>query len=465
MISGTGGDSGKTLVTLGLIAILRREGIPVIPFKKGPDYIDPAWLTRAAGHQARNLDPWMMGRAVALASFRAQAITDGINLIEANRGLHDGEDAAGTNSSGELAKLLKCPVLLVIPAIKVTRTIAAIALGVKLFDKNVLLRGVIINQIATSRQKSVICRALEDEAGIPVVGTIPRLKGDVLPGRHLGLVTPEEHAQAEKSISLAAGLLTDNVDLDQILHFARNTEAIECQDAAVNDSGLHEPASGKLKIGYFSGPAFTFYYPENLEALTQAGFELKSVNPFTDDQLPEIDALYIGGGFPETHATQLAGNVRFRQAVKKLADQGLPIYAECGGLMFLANSIIWDQKQFPMAGVLDTDVLISRKPAGHGYVEAETDQETPFFRRGVRIRGHEFHYSQVTEPNQLQTGFKLLRGQGIGGQRDGIIHHNVMASYLHIHAAGTPEWVSGIRRAAIQYQRAVNNRGHNIESI
>jgi len=486
MIASTGGDSGKTLMTLGLISTWHRKGIPVVPFKKGPDYIDPAWLRLAAGKDARNLDTWMMGVDLTLRSFTSYAVDHGVNLIEANRGLHDGEDARGTHSSAELTKLLKCPVVLVIPTVKVTRTVAAMVLGIKMFDPDVQLVGVILNQIATARQEAVIRRAVEDEAGLSVLGVLPRLKNDPLPGRHLGLVTPEEHILAEKALDVAAELVADNVDTDKLyrisqtvlplqvkLHVARDStrhgkgtfgvHASACEPS--NISGQHAEACTpnsisqenvlqSVKIGYFTGSAFTFYYPENLKAIESNGVILIPIDPFERKCLPEIDALYIGGGFPETHAASLSDNETFRKSVAAAAENGLPVYAECGGLMFLSRSIKWQNKIYMMSGIFKNDVTISKRPQGHGYMEVLVDCANPFFETGVKLRGHEFHYSQIDSIADIPTVFAVNRGSGLGHGRDGMIYRNVLACYLHLHSVGTPEWVEGIVKAAIEYRRS-----------
>ncbi|MBT7788703.1 MAG: cobyrinate a,c-diamide synthase [Calditrichaeota bacterium] len=452
MIAGVGGDSGKTLATLGLIGAYRRKGIPVMPFKKGPDYIDPAWLRLAAGKEARNLDTYLMGNQQVLRSFSQFAISDGINIMEANRGLHDGENAQGTHSSAEMAKLLKCPVVIVIPVIKVTRTIAAILMGIKMFDPEVDFAGVILNQIATKRQGRVIRDAVENEAGITVLGSLPRMKNDPLPGRHLGLVTPEESKIADKAIELSARLIEDNVDLDEISRIAGNVPDIQIYSSSLADRVVKVSNPDRpIRIGYFTGSAFTFYYPENLEALSKDGFSIIPVNPFEITELPDIEALYIGGGFPETHAAKLSSNRSVLKSVAEAAEKGLPIYAECGGLMFLSKSLIWEGKTYPMAGVFDQTILISKRPQGHGYQEVIVDSENPFFEMGQHLRGHEFHYSKIETDVNISTVFEVKRGVGVGGARDGLIHRNVLASYLHLHVSGAPAWADGMKKAARRY--------------
>jgi cobyrinic acid a,c-diamide synthase len=453
MIAGTGGDCGKTTVSLGLAAAWLRQGLDVAPFKKGPDYIDAAWLSIAAGRPTRNLDTWMMGAAAVSASFRANALSRGINLIEGNRGLHDGEDAQGTHSSAELAKLLASPVLLVLPAHKITRTAAAVALGMKLLDPALDLVGIILNRVATARQESVMRTSIESATGLPVLGAIPKTDENLLPGRHMGLITPQEHTTAERAVHAAADLIGRSVDLARVRKIAEaaarypDTGPAICGNRSTSDdefSGLH--------IGYFKSTAFTFYYPENLEAIDRAGATRVAVDPLKDSELPPMDALYIGGGFPETHAARLADNASFRRSVAQSAANGLPIWAECGGLMFLAQSIFWKDSRYPMASYLPIEISIGEKPAGHGYEEVIIDRPNPFIPTGTSLRGHEFHYSQVLGGDTVETAFEVRRGVGLGRGRDGIVQNRVLASYLHIHNLASPEWAHWLLQAASEYK-------------
>lgn len=450
MLAGTGGDSGKTLVTLGLTATWRRQGLTVTPFKKGPDYIDPAWLSLASGTQARNLDTWMMGHQAVLGSFTRNASRDGINLVEANRGLHDGEDSAGTHSSAELSKLLKMPVILIIPAIKVTRTVAAIALGLQMLDREVAIGGIILNRVGTARQEAVIRSAIENDLDLPVLGSIPRIKGELLSSRHLGLVTPEEHSQNRRVIASAADIISNSVDLQKMKSIAENAPPLNYPSAT---SGQESPSRKSLRIGYFRSPAFTFYYPENLEVIDQYGAVKIPVDPLTDRALPDLDALYIGGGFPETHAASLSSNESFRLTVAQAAEKGLPIWAECGGLIFLCRSVLWQGTSYPMAGVFPADTMLDPRPAGHGYEEVSVDQPNPFLETGTVLRGHEFHYSRLTKVDfsNTHTIFNVHRGTGLGNKRDGLIRRNVVACYLHLHARGSPEWFPGLLSAAAKF--------------
>ncbi len=456
MLAGTGGDCGKTLVALGLTAAWRRQGICVIPFKKGPDYIDPAWLGVAAGMPARNLDTWMMNPQVVLQTFVRNATGDGVNLIEANRGLYDGEDSAGSHSSAELSKLLKSPVVLIVPTVKVTRTIAAVTLGLKMLDREVEIAGVILNRVATPRQESLIRASVEDASGLPVLGAIPRIAEELLSSRHLGLVTPEEHLHCRKIIASASDLISKSVDLRRIHSMAENAIPLEEKESLLAPET--QPAAG-LRIGYFRSTAFTFYYPENLEALERRGAALVPIDPLSDTALPDLDALYIGGGFPETHAASLSANASFRASVEHAAHRGLPVWAECGGLIFLCRSLHWQGARYPMAGIFRADIALDRTPAGHGYEEVVVDRPNPFLKTGTLLRGHEFHYSRLIPADRpaLDTIFQVQRGTGLSGGRDGLISRNTLASYLHLHAMGSTEWVTGLLSAAKNFSAKDKN--------
>lgn len=448
VVAGLGGDSGKTLVTLGLIRALRRRDLTIQPFKKGPDYIDPAWLGLAAGRTCRNLDTYLMApraldRAVVAASEAEIAV------IEGNRGLFDGADAAGTHSTAELAKRLQAPVILVVDATKVTRTVAAMVLGCRALDPDMRLAGVVLNRIGGSRHEGIVREAVETGAGVPVLGAVPRLSGDdPLPSRHLGLMTADEHPRRDESIDRAADAVADAVDLEAVLALARTAPSLRLDPAPLPDRGP------RVRIGVFVDEAFTFYYPENLEGLEAAGVELVQVAPGRDGGLPSIDGLYIGGGFPEVHAARLAANDLFTRAVREAVADGLPVYAECGGLMYLSKNLRVEGVDHPMAGVLDLEIEQTSRPVGHGYVTAVADRDSDFLAKDTHLAGHEFHYSHIRGGEDLEnTVLSLERGVGTGQGRDGIVRGTVWASYLHLHALATPTWADG-------FLRQVRDRAH-----
>jgi cobyrinic acid a,c-diamide synthase len=452
VVAGLSGDSGKTLVSLALLFLARRLGVSTRAFKKGPDYIDAAWLSWASGGPARNLDTYLTGREKAATIFLANSVPDGLNLIEGNRGLFDGLDARGTHSTAELAKLLKAPVLLVVNAAKVTHTVAALVLGCVKLDPQVRIEGVILNHVSGSRHESVARRSVELECGVPVLGVLPNVEaGNLLPNRHLGLVTPQEHGNSDLLRETLLAAVQGRFDTARILKLAESVPALP---GCPKDTSESENGRG-LRIVYLKDSAFTFYYPENLEALESSGAELLPISALAAATLPEdLDALYIGGGFPETHSSALSQNSSLLASIHEHALKGLPVYAECGGLMLLAQAIRWKGNRFPMAGVLPFEVEVCARPQGHGYAELLVDSSNPYYPVGTRIRAHEFHYSKIIPAGALPpTACAVQRGTGCFDERDGILMENVWASYAHVHAAGTPEWNQGFLAQAQKFRR------------
>jgi cobyrinic acid a,c-diamide synthase len=467
IIAALRGGSGKTILSVGLIAAWKELKKPVAPFKKGPDYIDTGWLALAAGRPCYNLDSFLLEPQQIIQSFREHTLKDDIAVIEGNRGLYDGIDLAGSTSTAEMAKLLQTPVLLCVDCTKITRTMAALISGLIQFDPQIMIKGVVLNRVAGSRHERILRESIEHYCGIPVLGAIPKLVTQIFPERHMGLVPTAEHDWAGKSIDAAARIAVEHIDLDAIYELTRNLPQLMSPSGdRLPETGRRKPAvKGRIrragtaparpKIGIIKDTAFQFYYPENIEALTAAGAETVFISPLTDKSLPELDALYIGGGFPETHAQQLAANESFRKQIKALAETGLPIYAECGGLMYLGEELRLKKKSYPMAGVLPVAFDFYQRPQGHGYTVATVVNENPFYAVGTEIRGHEFHYSRVSKwsGDEDDLVFRMQRGVGISRDRDGISYKNVLASYTHIHALGTPQWAQALVRNARAYQK------------
>jgi len=456
VIAGMSGDSGKTLIALALILALRHRGMEVRAYKKGPDYIDAAWLSWASGRPARNLDSYLMGFRGCTEAFAQTAARAGVNVIEGNRGLYDGSDAQGTHSTAMLARSLKAPVLLAVSTAKVTRTAAAWVLGCQKLDPQVHIVGAILNRVSGQRQEQVVRDAIESSCGIPVLGVIPRVSDSgLLPARHLGLVTTYEHPRIHELKDNLTRLVQGRLDLDGIVSLAEKSPPLEVAPASPPES----PEARGLRMGFLRDAAFSFYYPENLEQLEQSGADLIPVSPLTANALPaNLDALYIGGGFPETHGAALSANHDFLASLRSAALSGLPIYAECGGLMLLSQAIRWQDTHHPMAAVFPFQVEVLGSPQGHGYVELVVDQPNPFFPTGLALRGHEFHYSRIVGgTSRVPTACRVCRGTGCGQQRDGMVQGNVWAGYTHLHARGTPEWGRAMLNAA--QRRARMRRG------
>lgn len=466
VLAGLSGGSGKTFVSMGLCRALARRGLAVAPFKKGPDYIDAAWLSHAARKSACNLDPFLLAPEVMAALFQERAAGSDISLIEGNRGLFDGKDREGTCSTAELARQLCAPVILVLDATKMTRTAAAVVAGCKHFEPGLNLAGVILNRTAGDRHRRILTQCVEELAGVPVLGCLPKMGENPIPERHMGLVSDRELEGRDGALEAIADVVERWVDVDRVLALAQSAaDPVPAGPVPWPDSVL-PAAAPALVIGYVRDAALWFYYPENLTALERAGAKLVELSLLSPEPWPDIDGLYLGGGFPETQAEALAANVAVRGRVRALADQGLPIYAECGGFMYLCEGLLLpDAEGGPraMAGVFPVCTRLCPRPQGLGYVEAVVEAENPFHPVGSRLSGHEFHYSACMEPEgacgggEAGTGLpplvlRMLRGHGMLSGRDGLLYRNTFAAYTHIHALGAPHWAPNFVRAALAHK-------------
>jgi cobyrinic acid a,c-diamide synthase len=294
---------------------------------------------------------------------------------------------------------------------------------------------------------------IERYCQVPVVGAIPKLKEDDFPERHMGLVTVEEHPEAREAILARIRVVEQYLDLEKVIAIANQAPPIDWQPASSIkrvSKAYRQPVVGVIKDS-----AFQFYYPENLEELEKRGARLVTVNALRDKALPSLDALYIGGGFPETHAEQLAANSQFRGSLKAAIEAGLPVYAECGGLMYLGRSLNIEGRSYPMVEALPMDFQLEKKPQGHGYTALQVVENNPFYPVGITLKGHEFHYSRVihSDLDSSSLVFAMKRGTGILDDKDGVCYKNVLATYTHVHAIGTPEWAEGLIRKALAHQR------------
>jgi cobyrinic acid a,c-diamide synthase len=489
IIAALRGGSGKTMLSIGIIAALINRDKSIAPFKKGPDYIDAGWLALAAGRPCYNLDSFLLSPSDNLQSFLYHSKDSDVSVIEGNRGLFDGIDLEGSTSTAELAKLLQCPVVLCVDCTKITRTMAAVVMGCSLFDPDVMIKAVILNRVANRRHEKKLRNSIEHYCGVPVLGAIPKLGQQHFPERHLGLVPTPEHDWANDSIAAISKIAEQHLDLEAIVKIARqapmlDTEAgdlnAECGMRNAETTGLktkirdqrsevsdQEPQDGKerqtfniekpaVRIGIIRDSAFQFYYPENIEALSAGGAEVVFISPLKDRELFGLDALYIGGGFPETHAEQLAENKKFSDELKVLVEDGFPIYAECGGLMYLGEELVLEGKTYPMAGIFPVTFDFYKKPQGHGYTIVSVEGENPYYEVGEELRGHEFHYSRVSRWTGAKNDlvFRMKRGVGIDEDRDGILCKNVLATYTHVHALGTPGWAGALIRNAVKFKKS-----------
>ncbi len=450
------GGSGKTILSLGLIAAWREKGHRISPFKKGPDFIDAGWLTFAAARSCYNLDPFMMNNEQIVQSFVSHSGDADLSLIEGNRGLFDGLDVEGRCSTAELARLLKTPVILIVDVTMTTRTVAAVIKGCQAFDPDLNVAGIILNRVAGSRQEALITNAIEKYCDTIVVGSVPKLQDTAFPERHMGLVPYQEREHAEKAISWTRQTVEKHLQLDAIWRIASEAEDIEIKFRSQTPETTVKAGNDSPQIGFIRDKAFWFYYPENLEQLERMGAQLVEINAISQNMLPQLDALYIGGGFPEIQAQALADNHTFRKALREEIEKGLPVYAECGGFMYLGKNLVVDGRNYPMVGAIPVEFVLKKRPQGHGYTVLEVNESNPYYPVGEILKGHEFHYSNpvLTGEANVDFAFKVRRGHGVDGERDGICMKNVLATFTHIHAAGNPGWAKGLLKASLEYRRS-----------
>lgn len=430
-------SSGKTTVAIGLAAALRARGQAVQPFKKGPDFIDPLWLGAAAGRSCYNLDPYLSSTAEIKAMFDGACAGAEVALVEGNMGLHDGMALDGSDSNAALASLLDTPVVLVLDVRGLTRSVAPVVLGLQAFDRSIRVAGVILNRVGGARHESKLRAALAHYTDVPVFGALREDATLGIEERHLGLRPATESSSADEQIRHVAAAVTAAVDLDALL--------AACGVPGAAPQPAREPVrriGTELRLGIARDRAFGFYYADDLEALQRAGARLVYFDALADARLPEVDALYLGGGFPEVLGAELAANRPMLAAIRAAVQSGIPTYAECGGLMLLARTIIWNNVSYPMAGVIPADVVMCERPVGRGYVHLDETADMPWPRRApATVRAHEFHHSKLVNVDPgLRYAYRVRRGFGVDGERDGIVIHNALASYAHLRGTGGNDW-------------------------
>ncbi|RKZ37025.1 MAG: cobyrinic acid a,c-diamide synthase [Gammaproteobacteria bacterium] len=437
-LSATQKSSGKTTVTVGLCAALRRRGLKVQPFKKGPDYIDPLWLSRASGTDCHNLDFYTMEREEIRELFVHHAAPADVVLVEGNKGLHDGLSVDGSDSNAAMARHLDTPVVLVVDTRGMTRGVAPLVAGYAAFDPKVKVAGLILNQVGGPRHEAKLRRAIENYSDLPVLGALGRDDRLQLAERHLGLIPANEARDAEQFINRMADAVADQVDLDALLRSAQPTQSLP----TIASSGGAPVRATDVRIGIARDRAFAFYYAGDLKALQCAGAELVPVDTLNDRHLPDVDGLFIGGGFPEACMDGLEANGSLRHDIRTAVENGLPVYAECGGLMYLTRSVHWQGQRREMVGAIPADAIMHARPQGRGYVRLRETGENPWCpgRRG-ELNGHEFHHSTLEDIGEgIGYAYEVLRGAGIDGRRDGLTFRNVLASYSHLRHTRSNPW-------------------------
>ena len=453
-IAATQKSSGKTTLSIGLCRAWRDAGVRVQPFKKGPDYIDPLWLTEACSRPCYNLDFHTMRRAEILDALARELDRADLGLIEGNVGLFDSIDPAGSNSNAELAKFLGAPVVLVVNCHGMGRGIVPLLLGYQAFDPGLNLAGVILNKVGGTRHARNLIAALEHYTDLPVLGVMHRDDDIEIAERHLGLMPSNEAEAAEAWINRIRGRVAEQVDLSRLLAIAEEAPRPPLAEASPS---IDARAGEVVRIGIARDAAFGFYYPDDLRALAAAGAELVELSPLADRELPSVDALYIGGGFPECRMAELEANREMREQIADFIARGGPVYAECGGLMYLCEAIDWKGERREMVGALKAEVRMHARPQGRGYVRLRETSDFPWpagaGAAACEIPAHEFHHSSLVAPDPAwRYGYDVLRGVGIDGAHDGIVQGHLLACYSHLRDVGGVRWT---RRFVEHIQRCL----------
>ena len=455
LIAGTHSGVGKTTVALAVMAMLKQYGLRVQPFKVGPDYIDPGFHQLATGNVSRNLDTFFLGAEGVREVFTRQARKADISIIEGVMGLYDGIGAGDDGSSARVAQILNCPVILVLDARSMAHSAAALVWGFSNFPGGVPLAGVIINRAGSLRHLKILKEAIEAKTGVPVLGGILREQDLHLPERHLGLVPSVENKEIVSVIDKMAHRMMEAVPVASILNLAQSAPALSAPENIFATNELT-----RIKLGVVRDEAFNFYYQDGLDLLECLGAEIHVCSALHDRKLPEnLDGLYIGGGFPEIFIEQLADNQSFIEDLRRYAAGGLPVYAECGGLMYLCQSITdFSGREYKGAGIIPAGCQMGHKRAALGYVSATAITANVLVDKGTKLRGHEFHYSRVND-NELNSAYILQKPGDGSSHQDGHADRNILATYLHIHFAGSTVAARGLLRSCAAYRqfRGVQN--------
>jgi len=429
-------SSGKTTISLGLTKAYTVRGLQVQTFKKGPDFIDPLWLERASGRPCYNLDFNTQTPEEISGTFSSNLHGTDLAIIETNKGLFDGVDLHGSDSNAQLAKLLKTPIILVIDTVGITRGIAPLLNGLTSFDSDIEISGVILNKTGGARHEEKLRAAVEYYTDIKVLGAVGRNADLAVKERHLGLTTPQEKSNALPLIDRLADTVKQNVDLDAIFEIAK-ASAVSAPTRTITKT-----IKPDITIAIPRDRAFGFYYEDDLKTFKRAGAELVFFSALGDEKLPQADGLFIGGGFPENHMNELQANHSLRVQIRSAIKNGLPTYAECGGLMYLSRSIEWSGDNAQMVGAIQGDCQMHAKPQGRGFTRLQPTDDHPWNLQFSEFSAHEFHYASINNlPANTRYAYKVTRGHGINGKNDGIIINNLLANFCHLRNTGQSPWV------------------------
>ncbi len=427
ILAGTTSGVGKTSISCAIIYGIKKKGFSVQSFKVGPDFIDPSYLSSVSGKPSRNLDPWLMGETGIVKSFVEHSDSH-FSVIEGVMGYYDGFSGdSNYSSTHHVASILKTPVILVLDASKTARSIAATALGFVKFHKNSRISGFILNKIGSKKHED-LCRQALFPLNIPIVGVIPRNPDQVMESRHLGLIPVSEQRRLQSKISKIAKTMSGFIDIEKIIQIGNKVPSL-------NTFNKEKNSKQKTTIAVALDESFNFYYQDNLDALKKEGAKIEFFSPISDSKIPECDGIYIGGGFPEVLGSALEKNLRMRKNVKTIAESGTPIYAECGGLMYLTKAIDYGTKKFNMVGLFDATTKMQKK-LKLNYTKAIMIKDCLVARGSSTIKGHEFHFSELESISKdSKFAYDLSIGIGIKNQKDGLSQYNTLASYMHIHFA------------------------------
>ena len=438
LLSAAHKSSGKTVLSLGICAALHVQGHTVQSFKKGPDYIDPMWLAKATQRSCYNLDFWTQSDDEIKTTISTHGQNAKISIIEGNKGLHDGLAADGSNSNAALAKLVDAPVILVLDTRGTIRGVAPLLLGYQQFDPAVNVAGVILNFVGGERHAAKLRTVIERYTDVPILGMVQCNSELELIERYLGLMPSNEDDYADAKVARIGEIIAKQVDLEKIIAVANTAKKI----TAIRQDQLKKHYD--LKIAYANDEAFGFYYADDLDTFRQLGVQLIPFDTLHDTALPETDGLFIGGGFPEKRMQELAANSKMKQSIHAVIENGMPTYAECGGLMYLSNSIKYQNQQSEMVGIINADCEMHEKPVGRGYTLLESNPHHPWRTiKNTETPGHEFHYSKLSNTSiETDYAYQVNRGFGINGKSDGIVYKNLLACYAHQRNTQQNQWIS-----------------------
>jgi len=445
VLAGATSGVGKTSITCGIIHALQKTGYSVQPFKVGPDYIDPSYLSSISKHDTYNLDVWLMGKNQLLNSFISNSKSD-ISIIEGVMGYYDGFGGdSNYASTHHVATITKSPVLLVLDASKTSRSIAATALGFQKFHRSSRIVGIILNKIG-SKKHEILCKTALEKTKIPIIGVISKNTSLNLESRHLGLISTLENKIQKNQISKISKIISKSIDVNEIIKILKNPIDLPKISKSVTKKS-------KITIAVALDTSFNFYYQDNLEALQREGATLKFFSPIKDKKIPKCDGLYIGGGFPEILGNSLEKNQIMKKTIKKLSENDLPIYAECGGLMYLTKSITSNNKKHKMIGIFDAETKMTKKMRLN-YTKGKIISKNPITEKLHNFQGHEFHYSQLESvSSDSKFAYNLEIGEGIKKHQDGMMEYNTLASYGHLYFDSS-NYAQSFVKNCIQYSRS-----------